>query len=150
MKYFDEINSHKYIDLIHIGEPEQNQLQMIIEEVKPSGPITSVELGDVKIENVQEIKATPDCALYSVVFGSYILYSVLNESFISPKDDEVCEGRKLCICIKSSFLNYLDRISFADSDFPGEFKHYRLNCSNHIVDIASVDEPIIEKKERKK
>lgn len=144
-KDFDDINSHKYINLTHISEPDENQIQMTIEEMVPSGPVSDIELGDVTIDNVQEIKPTAESALYSIKFKSYILYSVLNESFISPKDEDECEGRLCCICRKSSFLNYLKNVSFADSDYPGEFKHYRFNCLNHIVDIASVDEPTIEK-----
>ena len=82
---------------------------------------------------------------YKVIFHSYILYSVVNESYGNFNPDEVFEGNLFRIYKKSAFVDYVAAESFATSEYPGPFKHYCICGSDHIINIASQDEPIIEK-----
>jgi hypothetical protein len=49
MKYFDKINSDKYLYLTDIGEPDENELRLVIEEAKASGPPEDLTVGDTVI-----------------------------------------------------------------------------------------------------
>jgi len=140
MKYFDDINSHKYIFLGHIGEPKDNSLRLIIEQASPENEARSIASENI---TAREISVSKNSNIYEVVFDSYIGYSVIDESYALPNNDDVFEGRLFCIYEKSSYLDYLKKTSFACNDHPGPFKHYGFNCLNHIVDIASAEEPRI-------
>lgn len=143
MKYFDKINSHKYLYLTDIGEPDENELRLVIEEAKASGPVEDINVGDTVIEGTRAIESTEGCAAYEVYFEDYVGYSVLNESYVTGDDSEVFEGRIFCIYTKSHYLDYIQNGTFATDDYPGPFKHYGFNCLNHIVDVASMSEPKI-------
>ncbi len=143
MDFFEKINNHKYLYLTEIGEPEENELRLLIEEGQVTGPIKNVQVGKVEIEGCSEIKITEDSCVYEVHFESYIGYSVLNESFTSGDDSENYEGHLFRIYSRSHFIDYLKKASFADDDYPGTYKHYGFVCSNHIVHIASIKEPNI-------
>ena len=47
--------------------------------------------------------------MYEVIFDSYIGYSVIDESFALPNDEEVFEGRIFCVYEKSDYLDYLKK-----------------------------------------
>jgi hypothetical protein len=145
MKYFTEINEHLYLYLTDISEPEENELRLVIEEAKASGPEEDVKIGDKTIEGTRAILSTDDCAAYEVIFEDYIGYSVLNESYVSGDESEIFDGILFCIYSKSHYLDYISKGSFASADYPGPFKHYGFNCLNHIVDVASMSEPKIKR-----
>lgn len=141
-KYFNEINAHKYIYLGFIGEPKDNSLRLIIEEaaVESSyGPVAAeeFELGG------SGISVSDKSRVYEINFDTCIGYSVLDESFALPNDDEIFKGRIFCVYEKSVYLEFLKKASFACEDHPGPFIHYGFNCLNHIVDVASTHEPRI-------
>ena len=141
LNYFGEINSCKYLYLKEISEPEDNSLRIVIEEaiVENKSEIVSDTglLGN-------EISVTDRSRVFEIYFNSYIGYSVIDESLALPDDSEVFDGRIFCIYEKSNYLGYLKRASFASDDNPGPFVHYGFNCLNHIVDIASANEPEIQ------
>ena len=143
MRYFDEINKHKYLYLTDIGEPDENELRLVIEEAKAAGEREDLKIGETTIEGTRAILSTDDCAAYEITFEDYIGYSVLNESYVSGDDSEISEGRLFCIYTKSHYLDYIHNGTFASDDYPGPFKHYGFNCLNHIVDVASMSEPKI-------
>ena len=37
--------------------------------------------------------------------------------------------------------------TFASEEYPGPYKHYGVNCLNHIIDIVSETDPIIKELE---
>lgn len=142
LKYFDDINAHRYIYLGFIGEPKDNSLRLVIEEAisEPSPASTSVEGLEFGSSG---ISVSGKSCVYEVIFDTCIGYSVLDESFALPNDDDIFKGRIFCVYEKSVYLDYLKRASFACDDLPGPFKHYGFSCLNHIVDVASTDEPRI-------
>ena len=143
MKYFDNINNHKYIYLGTIGEPEDNVLRFTIEEAGVSEDKTSIEISGSELSGLRSIEVTDKSCIYEVTFDNYIGYSVLNESYCGVDEYEEYEGRLFCVYKKSHYLNYLSKASLATSEYPGPFKHYGFNCLNHIVDVVSTEEPSI-------
>lgn len=78
------------------------------------------------------------------MWSSYIGYSVENESYVLPEPKEsVGEGRLMVVFTESVYLSYLSKATLASADYPGSFKHWALCCLNHIVKVASVEEPVI-------
>ena len=142
LKHFDDINSCKYLYLKEISEPEDNSLRVIIEEAA-EGNESEIASGAGLSGN--EIVVTNESQVFEIYFDSYIGYSVVDESLALPDDSEVFDGRVFCVYEKSNYLDYLGKASFASEDHPGPFVHYGFNCLNHIIDIASADEPEIKK-----
>lgn len=144
MKYFDIINSHKYIYLGEMGEPEDNALVFQIEEAMSSESKETLNVSGTKITGLSAIEITKDCSIYQVVFPSYIAYSIRDESYAIEDDYEVFEGRLACIYSRSHYLDYISKSTFACNDHPGPFLNYGFNCLNHIVDVVSSEPPTIE------
>ena len=144
MKYFNAINNHKYIYLSELAEPKDNSLEFKIEEAIESGSREATGVSETRIEGLNAIEVTKNSAIYRVQFPGYIAYSIRDESYAIPDDYEIFEGRLLCIYSRSHFLDYINKSTFACDDHPGPFKNYGFNCLNHIVDVVSSVEPIIE------
>ncbi len=83
------------------------------------------------------------CRVFEVVWGSYIAYSVRNESYVANDKYEQCEGRLLVKYSKSRFLDYVASGTFATAEYPGPFTHWGIICGNHIIDVASTEEPVV-------
>lgn len=81
-------------------------------------------------------------------FDWYIGYSVLNEGFTVCDDYEKFQGKSFRIYTKSRYLDFIKVGTIASVDYPGHFKHYRIVCLNHIIDIVSTNELIIKKIKR--
>ena len=104
-----------------------------------------IEIGDTKIEGSRAIITTDSSRVYQVYFPSYIAYSVLNESYTSADEYEEFEGKNYRVYSKSRFIDYVTQGTFATADYPGQFKHYGFVCLNHIIEVASQDEPTIKR-----
>ena len=142
MNYFDQINSHEYIYLGGIEEGLNNTLRIVIRETGVNLEAQAASVGDLTL-SAQGIESTVDSHAYEIYFDSYIGYSVIDESYAAPSDSEIFAGKIYCIYEKSAYLDYLFNASCACEDYPGRFKHYGFNCLNHVIDIASTDEPTI-------
>jgi hypothetical protein len=145
------VRACKYLYLDSISEPEENSLRVVLLEAKDGGPPTAEQLAEESLPEVRELlaasKATvhgAGCQVFELVWPSYIGYSVENEGFALPEPEEsVGEGRLLVVYTESVYLSYLSKTTFASADYPGPFKHWAMCCLNHIVNVASVDEPVI-------
>jgi hypothetical protein len=138
-----EIERLKSLYLTSLGELEDNVLRLIVTEARADGPTEDVRVGDVLITGSRAIVSDETCAAYEVIFPDYIAYSVRNESFTVRDDDEEYEGRLFCVYRKSKFLEYVREATIVSDKHPGPFKHYGINCLNHIVDVASTRAPEI-------
>ena len=147
----EAIRACKYLYLQAVSEPEENSLRVVLHEAKVGGPPTAEQLAEEALPAVRELLAGskaivhgPGCQVFELVWPSYIGYSVENESYASPEPKEsVGEGRLIVIYTQSVYLRYLSKASFASADYPGPFKHWALCCLNHIVNVASTEEPVI-------
>lgn len=142
LKNFDDINLCKYVYLKEICEPEDNCLRLIVEEAIEGGEPGAIDSTGLSGKGIQ---VANESRVFEIYFDSYIGYSIIDESLALPDDSEIFEGRIFCIYDKSNYLDYLKKSSFATEDHPGPFVHYGFNCLNHIIDIASADEPEIKK-----
>jgi len=145
MDYFDEINSHKYLYLVNIAEPEDNSLFLEVKEAHPSGIPEDIQIFGVTLKNTQEVLSNQDSPLYEILFRNYIAYFVTNESYGIPHENEVFSGSLFRIYTRSKFLEFILNSTFATKEYPGPLKHFSILCENHIIDVATVDEPGIKK-----
>ena len=143
MNLTEQINQHQYLYLTEIGESDVNVLRIVVVEAKASSETETIDVGSAKITEVHPIEPDETSCKYEIMFGSYIAYSVLNESFASVGESEEYSGRFFRIYSKSRFVDYVRAATFASDDYPGKSTHYEIACLDHIVDIVSVDEPHI-------
>lgn len=152
MGIFNEINEHKYLELLEIGETEDWYLRLVFAEAIVAdiyGLASKEELPNDAVRELvnssQPIEVTKNSKVYEILFEDYITYSVINESYISGSEDEEYTGSLARVYTKSDFLDYIKKVTFATQEFPGPFKHYGFCCGDHVIDVASVEAPSIRK-----
>src|ERR1044071_9627988 len=111
MNLRDRIDSHEFLYLAEIGEPEVNVLRVVVDEAKSSTD-ANVEIPDTPFLG-KPIVSDETCRRYEIIFPSYVAYAVLNESFAKVDDYEKQTGRYFRIYSKSHFLDYLGVATFA-------------------------------------
>ncbi len=147
----EAIRGCKYIYLHSLSEPEESSLRVVLHEARVGGHSTIEQLAEEPRQEVRELVAGskgivhgPGCRVFELVWPSYVGYSVENECYASPEPREsVGEGRLLVVYTQSVYLSYLSKATFASASYPGSFKHWALCCLNHIVNVASVEDPVI-------
>lgn len=144
MDLIERINTHEFLYLVHIGEPRDNVLDLVVQEARANIPAQPSASGEIPVRNWGSIIPTSDCVGYEITFDSYIAYSVWNESLAAADDAEIFTGRLFRIYSKSRFLDYVRRGTITVCDlYPGPYQHFEIVCLNHIVDVAAVDQPSI-------
>lgn len=147
----EAIRSCKYLYLQSISEPEVNRLRVAILEATSDAPIGetvglagSFEVPPGPFSTARAILHGPGCRIFELFWDSYIGYAVQNESYsvAEPKESEG-EGRLLVRYTKSTYLDYLTKVTFASADFPGPFVHWGIYCLDHTIDVASMAAPRI-------
>ena len=146
MEFFDEINSAKSLFLLNIKEPRDNQVSITVQETTVSNEEEYIAVGDKSIGPAKRIIVNEKCKKFRIFFNSYASYIVLNESFPMWYDYEEWTGKLIRIYTKSNFLDYIRKDTNADEfyDYLNEkLKHFSINCENHVIHIATIEEPII-------
>ena len=115
----------------------------MLAEAKTYGSEEDIYIGNAVISSSRPIETVSGCCIYKVQFYTYICYTITNESYAQGTDEEKYIGKLFRIYTNSIFLTFLEQSTFATSDYPGSFKHYKFCCLNHIIDIASCEEPTI-------
>ena len=139
-----EIDSCKYLYLRQLGEPQDNQLRVVVEEADASPFPESREVAGSKFSEVCPIESTGNSRLFEVVWEHYIAYNVMNESYCRVDPYDIIQSGKLMrIYSRSRFLDFLALASIASKDWPGPFIHYVLICLNHVIDVACPNPPTI-------
>jgi hypothetical protein len=108
MNFIEQINSHKYLYLTEIGEPEDNVLRLVIEQASVGNEERDLKVGNTVISGLRDIVSDERFFAYEVIFESYIVYSVINESFTQVDKSEVYIGNLFRIYSKSNFLDYIN------------------------------------------
>ncbi|TSJ40256.1 hypothetical protein FO440_10860 [Mucilaginibacter corticis] len=128
MEYFEEINSFWGIYITNIGEAKDNEVTIKISQAI-NGDLIPKE--------------------YSIRFESYASYAVINEIYTNTDSNDYEEwvGRLFCIYSKSNYLDYIRKDANAEGyhNFERQLKHYAFYCLNHIVHVATFNEPVITK-----
>lgn len=143
MELAHQINSAQYLYLCSISEPEDNVLNLIIEEAGVSSDPKDIQIGGRTISGMRDIVSDKNSRAYELVFANYISYSVTNEEYSILDAAEVRTGRLFCVYSKSHFLDHVRASTLASEDYPGPFTHYGINCLNHTIDVVSAEEPAI-------
>jgi hypothetical protein len=138
-----EINGCRYLFLSDIQELEFNGLRLIVREGLPGETVETIHVGDSVIPGGTRISVTEDSRTFELLWKRYVAYSVLNKSYAAVDEGEQYEGSRFRAYLKSHFIDYVSRASFATAEYPGPFKHYGVACENHIVHVISTDAPRI-------
>lgn len=147
LEYSDLLN-FRDIYLEQIYEPEENSLRLLFSRSRTSETPETITIGEIEIKDIYSLDVDETVPLIQMDFEGYIGYSIRNESYTSWDDYEEFEGKIFRIYSKSRYLDFIKVGTFASEDYPGSFKHYGISCLNHVVDVASVSEPIIKEVQR--
>ncbi|MBD9434470.1 hypothetical protein IB223_00020 [Pseudoxanthomonas sp. PXM03] len=139
----EELDSCAYLLLAGIGEPEENSLRLVLDEALVLEREESLEVNGVSLTGIRPIEVTHGSRRFEVLWGTYITYAVHNESYCHQDDTEVWAGERLRVYSRSKFLEFTAAATFASDGYPGPFKHYRLICGNHVIDVASEHAPVV-------
>lgn len=146
----EAIRSAKYLYMDSISEPRDNCLRLVILEATgdalPGQPTWTDDAMATPgpFSEARPILHGAGCRIFEVVWESYIGYAVQNESFHVPEPKESeGEGRLFVRYAKSTYLDYLSKVTFASADFPGPFVHWGVYCLNHTIEVASMADPKI-------
>lgn len=148
MNYQDLMNLEN-IYLHSIEEPEENHLSLIFEKTKINTNTETLQTGNTIIEGLHSIDVDYKLPFIQLDFQWYIGYAITNESYTSFDEYERFDGRIFRIYSKSRYLDYINLSTVVTDEYPGTFKHYGVICLNHIVNVVSVEEPLVREIERK-
>ncbi|MDC1205475.1 hypothetical protein N8083_01350 [Candidatus Pacebacteria bacterium] len=138
----NEVNKHEYLFLEEIGEPEENVLRLVVSS-GDVGTEKTMTIGEHTIEGARPITPSDEC--YEIVFDSYIAYFILNESYDTSYEgleDEKWDGKNFRVTPHSKFIEHLETSSIS-KDWLGDYKHYKIYCQSHVINVVSADEPTI-------
>lgn len=84
---------------------------------------------------------------YRITFESYMLHLTRNESYTFWDEYEVRKGQYFIKFEKSRMLDMLDTliIHTEDHSWPGVGKHFGIYACDHVIDVISANDPVIEK-----
>ncbi len=144
--YFTEINSSKYLLLTKIFEPFENCLELEI-TIPFLGNKEIMNINGVDLGLLDKIEYNENSPKYKVTFDNYITYSVINESYdIGGENNKFSfKGNLFRVFEESYFIEYLSYVTYATPINNIILKHYQFVALNHIINIASIYEPLIEK-----
>ena len=145
MDFFSEINSLDYLFFVKSDEPEDNRLVITVKEATISKQHEDIIVGNKNIGPAKRVEFDGPGSFYEFYFDTYAAYCIINESFSMFQDQEERVGRLFCIYSKSTYLDYIRINTIVEYIREGELKHFAINCLNHTVHVASMDEPIITK-----
>jgi hypothetical protein len=141
---YEDIDSCHSLLMLEMTEPYDNSLRIIVGETS-LGELhdLSVPGADFVFEGVRPVAHREGDRTFSLIWPSYVAYAVSNESFALRQDAKEEVGKFLRRLQGSSFQRYVGETTWWDDRY-GTQRHWRVGCSNHVIDIISVDEPSIE------
>ena len=130
---------------------DDGTFRLVLLEATEGGAVDAAKLGFDSppgltgiLKGARAIEHLPGCRIFDIRWSSYIAYSVVNESYASGEPETSDGSGKLFKeYMRSEYLNYMRKASWACDDHPGPYKHWAAYCLNHVVDVASSSEPEI-------
>ncbi|CAB3638639.1 hypothetical protein LMG24238_00074 [Paraburkholderia sediminicola] len=130
---------------------DDRTLRLVLLEATEGGPVDAAKLGFDSppeltgiLKGARAIEHLPGCRIFDIRWSSYIAYSVVNESYASGEPETSDGSGKLFKeYMRSEYLNYMRKASWACDDHPGPYRHWAAYCLNQVVDVASPSEPEI-------
>ena len=138
-----EIDDCSVLFLIDLREASRNSLHVQVAEGQPVGPPKSIKVAGSEISDCTATEITDESRVFEIIWNSYVGYSVLNESYATPSDEERGEGSRFRIYSKSRFMQFMSESTFACDDYPGPTRHYCVGCEDQILHVLSVDPPTV-------
>lgn len=125
------------LDLVQIEEPGTNSLRLLVAQLTPSA---RSDTPPPPVESAHLIEHGNRDRLFEVRWSRYVAYNVLNESYFGWDESEEFQGRSFRLYSKSHYLDFLKTVENVQYLAPGH-RHWRIVCVNHIIDVASEEEP---------
>jgi len=126
-------------------EAGQNSLQIQVAEGLSVGSPKSIQVGAIEIPDCTAIEITNESRVFEIFWRGYVGYSVLNESYASVSDEECYEGNRFRIYSKSSFMEFMSRVTFACDEYPGPTRHYCIVCEDQVLHVLSAEPPTVQR-----
>jgi hypothetical protein len=135
-----QIDSAPYLYLHRLFEPRDNQLIIILQEAGSNQARKGRrELpGGIVIEDAAPIE--PTGRVFTLTWKSYVSYCVTEEMHGScgKYEDEEYTGRLFRVYSESHYLNFVAVDTGAHFE---PYRHYKIACLNHVIDIVSAATP---------
>jgi hypothetical protein len=135
---FEESGGCTCLLLEELTELESNSLRIRVVEAIESRVPEPIEVAGHSMGEGFPVRTTADSAKFELVWHSYVLYQLTNESFAEaqrPSEGRVAES--VATFDSSSFLEFIARSARASNEFAG----YQIICSDHIIDVVSAQRP---------
>lgn len=139
----EELDACDCLFFAGLSEPEENCLRVLVREGLIVGEPQTLEIGGGRIEGTQPVEVTAASRTFELYWPQYISYAVRNESYCLLDKEEEWEGSSFRIYSRSKFLDFVARSTFASADYPGPYRHYRVLCANHLIDVAAQAAPTV-------
>jgi hypothetical protein len=137
-----KIDSSAYLFLNKLTEPRDNALRIVLDEAVASPAEAGPKMfpGGINLGESTPIKPTSNCLIFVLNWKSYVAYCVTEEMVGScgKYEDEIYTGRLIRSYSKSHFLDFIEKNTGAHFE---PYRHYKIACLNHIIDIVSSSEP---------
>ena len=128
-----------------VSEPDYNEVQVVLLEGRLGRGATPEEIEEnPMLAKARLVEHGPGCQIFVLSWPIYVAYAVENESYANPEpESSVGERGRISVFTQSLYLDHLSRATRASANHPGPFKHWAMYCANHVVNVASTEEPEI-------
>lgn len=145
----DNINSAPF--LIKAIEGQDNNIAFIISLVLEGEKGADIDDTGISVLNEILSNSIPIYSdknnTYKIIFENYVLHMTRNESYTSWDDYEIRHGKYFILFERSRLLDSMPEFvecGLVESVCINTCKHYGIYCQNHIVDIITTNNPIIQ------
>lgn len=143
-----ELDECRYLYLRWIGEPQELQLRLVVEEARIQerqvlAPTHLPELNKF-YETAQPIASDQECRLFEIIYTYPISYTVFNETYGKyPELPEIFTGNLFRKFSSSYLLEMIRKTTYISDDHPGPLppQHHSIVCLNHVIDVITTSEP---------
>jgi hypothetical protein len=140
--HFEELGSRACLFLEELLDLGSNGLRIAVIEGIPSKVPTAIEIAGQSLGNGFPVRANDESVKYELTWPSYVLYQVTNECFGQKEVSQDGLLTQLAGVYRSSaLLEHVSRATIASDEYPGRLTHYRVICSDHIIDVVSAEQP---------
>ena len=126
----------KNLFVTSIRELSNNDLRLVVVAGKADEVPVETEVG-----SAFPVRADAECGAFEITWWGYVAYSVRNESYFKPEDEEILGEGAFGTRENSSYRRYIADSTFASDEFPGPLTHWYLYTEWHCIDVVSVDPP---------
>ncbi|MEL6303141.1 MAG: hypothetical protein AAFR07_16055 [Pseudomonadota bacterium] len=133
-----------------IDEPERNSLRVVLRESMYGERVSAEGLAEKDsmpvglLAGARPLRKTEADRIFEVFWNVYVVYYVLNESFVKPLTDGTWEGDyPLKYSRDSDLLAYVKNHSIASDSYPGRLTHWSIGSGDHIVEVIASEKPIV-------